>query len=96
MKKELISQGVDKNKIKIVPNGVDTKKLYPKPPKISLKEKLSIKNEKILGYVGSIRRIEGIEILLKAMKVIKKEINDVILLIVGPGDPIYINELKNK
>jgi len=95
MKKELISQGVDKYKIKIVPNGVDTKELHPKPPKISLKEKLNIKNEKILGYIGSIRRIEGIEILLKAMKVIKKEINDVILLIVGPGDPIYINELKN-
>jgi len=95
MKKELISQGVDKNKIKIVPNGVDIKELHPKPPKISLKEKLSIKNEKTLGYVGSIRRIEGIEILLEAMKVIKKEINDAILLIVGPGDPIYINELKN-
>lgn len=94
MKEELISQGIERNKIIIVPNGVDTEKLYPKPPLVSLKEKLGIKNEKLLGYIGSIRRIEGIEILLKAMEIIKREIKDVFLLIIGPGDPIYINELK--
>lgn len=95
MKKDLITQGIDKKKIKIVPNGVDTEVLRPKSPEISLIEKLGIKNEKLLGYIGSIRRIEGIEILLKAMQIIKKERDDVLLLIVGPGDPIYINELKN-
>jgi len=94
MKEELISQGIERNKIIIVPNGVDTEKLYPKPPQVYLKEKLGIKNEKLLGYIGSIRRIEGIEILLKAMEIIKREIKDVFLLIIGPGDPIYINELK--
>ena len=55
---------------------------------------MGIKNEKLLGYIGSIRRIEGIEILLKAMEIIEKEIKDVLLLIIGPGNPIYTNELK--
>ncbi len=95
MKSELIRQGINADKIKIVPNGVNIKKLHPKSPNLSIKEKLGIKNEKLLGYIGSIRRIEGIEVLLKALKIVKKEINNILLLLVGPGDPIYINELKD-
>ena len=94
MKKELISQGIEDNKIKIIPNGVNIEKFLPKSQYISLKHKLGLKNEKILGYIGSIRRIEGIEILLQAIKIIKQKVKDITLLIIDPGDPIYIKELR--
>lgn len=95
MKKELVKQGIDDDKIRIIPNGVDVKKLCPKSPNFSIKQKLGIKNEKLIGYIGSIRRIEGIEILLMALKILKEEINNILLLLIGFGDPIYINELKD-
>ena len=80
----------------IVPNAVDTQKFVPIEPNQHLKLKLNYKTEKIIGYIGSIRRIEGIEILFKSFALLKKKINDIKLLIVGPDNPRgYIKLLEN-
>ncbi len=93
MKNELICHGFDKNKIIIIPNGVNTQKFKPIPPNLHLKKNLSIENDYILGYIGSIRRIEGIEILLMALKLIKKKINNIKLLLIGPYNYDYLQDL---
>lgn len=94
MKNELINQGIDGNKISIIPNGVNVEIFRPMTPNLSLKRKLSLEKEFIIGYIGSIRRIEGIEILLKALKIIKERISKIKLLLVGPYDPLYFNDLN--
>ncbi|TKJ24115.1 MAG: hypothetical protein CEE43_00090 [Promethearchaeota archaeon Loki_b32] len=96
MKNDIKNRGIAEEKIYIVPNGVDTKKFVPLEPNQCLKIKLSLQNKKVIGYIGSIRRIEGIEILLKSFSLLKKTVNDVKLLIVGPVRPYdYLESLKD-
>lgn len=94
MKEELVRQGIEKDKIELVPNAVDVNLFHPIPPIRQLKEKFSKPEDFLIGYVGSVRRIEGIEVLIKALKFVKEAINNVKLLIIGPGNPIYYNDLK--
>lgn len=94
MKEDLISRGIDEKKIIIVDNGVDTNLLKPISPDIRLKQKLGISDKKIIGYVGNVRRIEGLDILFKAMNILKKKINNIFLLIVGNYNHDYYNYLK--
>lgn len=88
------SQGIEKDKIEIVPNAVDTEIFHPIPPISSLKKKFSKLEDFLIGYIGSVRRIEGIEIIIKALKLVKEAISNVKLLIIGPYNPIYFNDLK--
>ncbi|MFX0134344.1 MAG: glycosyltransferase family 4 protein [Candidatus Hodarchaeota archaeon] len=94
MKEELINRGIREDLIKIVPNGVDTIYLCPKPPNINLKQKLGINKKYIIGYIGSVRRIEGIEVLIKAMKILIRKNISVHLLIIGRYNLSYYKELK--
>ena len=93
MKAEIMSRSIDRQKIIIVPNGVNTKIFRPQTPDLNLKQKLGIHEKIVVGFVGSVRRIEGIDILIKAMKIVKSEIKDVVLLIVGPCNNEYRQEL---
>jgi len=94
MRNDIIKRGIDKRKIKIIPNGVNTEILKPKSVNMGLKKDLGLERKKIVGYIGSVRRIEGIEYLLKAVSLIQNKEENIFLLIVGPYDPIYYNELK--
>jgi glycosyltransferase involved in cell wall biosynthesis len=73
------------------------KPIYPIPTGINIVKKYFTKQElhkkfnipsgsKILLYVGRICREKNIESLLKVMKKIKKENDNIFLLIIGPGD----------
>ncbi len=96
MKNDIRNRGIAEEKIYIVSNGVDTKKFVPLEPNQYLKIKLSLQNKKVIGYIGSIRRIEGIEILLKSFSLLRKTINDIKILIVGPIRPSnYLKSLMD-
>lgn len=103
MKRELINRGVDEKKIYIVPNAVDIESFQPNPPDSELKKNLNINNNYIIGYIGSIREIEGIEILINAISIVRREIKSIKLLLVGGYNKSYyfrleklIEELKLK
>lgn len=95
MKDELIKRGIDKKKIIVVPNAVNIDLIAPMSPSLDLKKKIGISNEFIVGYVGSVRKIEGIEVLINAIKIIKEKFDNIILLIVGQVPLDYSNDLKN-
>ncbi|MFC1741104.1 glycosyltransferase family 4 protein [Nanoarchaeota archaeon] len=69
---ETVKFGVDKNKITIVPFGIDIEKYRP------MKKKIGTLN---ILWVGRITRDRNIEVILRAMKLLEKE--DVKLKIVG-------------
>jgi glycosyltransferase involved in cell wall biosynthesis len=73
MKKEIISLGIPEEKVKILPNGVDTNLFYP----------LGEKNENLILFVGRVCQEKGINTLLKALTYLKTPIN---LAIIGPQD----------
>ncbi len=68
---------IDKNKITIIPNGVDLSKFKLKKKK---------RKEKEVFYVGRLIYYKGIDVLIKAMKKVIHEIPDAHLSIGGSGE----------
>jgi len=94
MEKEIISRGISKDKIKIVPNAVDTNVFKPILPNKRLILKFKIQGKRVIAYIGSIRKIEGIEVLIKSIKFIKEEYDNIILLLIGSISKEYKRELS--
>ncbi len=95
MKNELVKKGCPEDKIVIIPNGVDIDKFKPLSKDKSLISKLNLENQQVLGFIGSIRFIEGIHLLIKALPRILEELKDVKLLLIGGADAKYYDSLKN-
>ncbi len=85
--RDLLKQkfGLGEQKIKYIPNGVDTEKF----------EKLERKpgNTKTLLYVGRLEKYKGIHFLLKAFPKIKRSMSDLKVVVVGKGS--FKEELKS-
>jgi PEP-CTERM/exosortase A-associated glycosyltransferase len=97
LKEDIISRGIDTSKITHIPNGVDTsvfsKSLISNEQVKSLKDFFGIKeNEIVIGYISSIRKLEGIQYLIEAAKYIKQKNIRFKMIIVGDGD--YLSSLK--
>lgn len=89
MKNEFIQGGLDPQKISIVPNGIDVSKFRPRKQPKSLRAKLGIHSDDIvLGYIGSIRRLEGLHWLIRAGKILLQRNQDIKILIVGEGEDL--------
>lgn len=87
---------VNKNKIEIVPNGVDLYEYENLPKRGRFRKKYGIKDdEKIILYLGRIHKIKGLDLLVEAFADLIKELDKVRLLIVGPDDG-FLSVLKKK
>ncbi len=93
MKKEILSRGFDEKKVFVIPNGVDTEKFKPISPDLNLKERLKLKNKKIIAYIGSIQRFEGIDVLIQAIAQVKEKIKEIVLILIGSSFNAYKKEL---
>ncbi|MCE7699971.1 MAG: glycosyltransferase [Methanobacterium paludis] len=97
--KQCQKMGVPKNKIAIVPNGINLLEYQNLPKRGEFKKKYKIKNEdKIILYLGRINKIKGIDLLINSFLEVSKKLDNVKLVIVGPDDGFlgYLKEmLKN-
>jgi glycosyltransferase involved in cell wall biosynthesis len=89
--------GASSEKVFIAYNTVDTDFFMQrcsqlKAPKSELKDKIGIKNKKVVLYVGQLIERKNVKTLIEAYSKLKDKL-DVALLIVGDG--IQKNELKN-
>ena len=88
--------GLPREKIAIIPNGIDLSEYAVLPPKGSFKKKFNIpEDKKIILYLGRIHRTKGIDLLVRAYAHLINEMKwkDVILVIAGPDDG-YLEEAK--
>jgi len=87
-----IQMGAEKEKVKIVPNGVDTDKFKKIDDQIinKLKQELGIKDEKVILTVSRLVKKNGIDDLIKAGQYLKFPFK---ILIIGSGEKK--KELKN-
>lgn len=82
---------LDLNKVRIVPNGVDTERFRPGLKTEFLREKLGIKEGvKVVLYVGRLTPQKGLEDLIKAAKIVVNSIKNVKFLIVGDDVPQHV------
>lgn len=91
IKEELIRRGIEKKKIYVVPNDVDTDKLKPITKDQTLLSQFGWERKCIVGFIGSVVDYEGLTLLVQAAEKIHQTGNDNIrYLIVGDG-----NDLEN-
>lgn len=96
--KEVIEEEKDKEKVKLLYNGLDFEKVKKE---ITIEEKKKIKqkygiseDEKVILYTGRLMPEKGVKQLLQAFKKLSKEKKDVVLLIAGGTKQINTNKDK--
>ena len=79
--------------VSLVPNGVDTKMFQPQTPEMraAMRDIYQLGDGPIVGYFGSIRPLEGIDELIRAMPLLREAVPGIRVLIRGNGDarPLY-------
>jgi len=78
-----------------VPDGVD--RMCIETPNIAeeFRERYGLQEQFVL-YIGRLHRLKGIEILIKAMHIVAKELSDLKAVIIGPGHQKPYRELARK
>jgi PEP-CTERM/exosortase A-associated glycosyltransferase len=94
LKKELIERGIPDVKITVVPNGVDIDLFTGSNFQMNGHSTSANANRKIIGFMGSFFRWEGLDLLVDAMARLAGMRSDVALLLVGGGE--MVDELKDK
>jgi len=91
LKECVIEQGVEPDRVLVLPNGINERKCavaYQKSPKIAkdLGEKLGISADFVIGFVGSLRKWHGIDFLIETIPFILSQCPACQFLIVGSGE----------
>lgn len=88
--------GIIKDKIEIIPNGINLKKYENLPIRGMFRKKYGIKdNEKLILYLGRIHKIKGIGMLVDAFSKNTQKSDQIKLIIAGPDDG-FISELHKQ
>ncbi|WP_375749547.1 glycosyltransferase family 4 protein [Vibrio sp. HN007] len=86
LKNELISRGVDENKITLLPNGVDSSRFVLIDRNDALANELGFDGQVIIGFIGSVVQYEGVEYIIEAANILKgRGVHNFSVLIVGDG-----------
>ncbi len=86
LRRDLVSRGIPKDKITVIPNAVDIEKFeMGGKPDPELKLKLGLGSSRVLGFIGSFYAYEGLDLLVSALPAIVRQIPDVKVLLVGGG-----------
>lgn len=88
---ELVRRGVERDKIRLTPNGVALEEFQPVPRDTELGRQLGLTPECfVVGYVGSVVGYEGLDDLVSALEVSRRAGIDARVLIVGQGEAIPV------
>jgi PEP-CTERM/exosortase A-associated glycosyltransferase len=86
LRQELISRGLPASKMTVIPNGVDLDAFRPQNRSPEVAAKWNFADRRIVAFIGSFFHWEGLELLVDAAGIIRRERDDVRFLLVGGGD----------
>jgi len=81
----LIAEGVDADKISVVPNGVDPSEFDSMPPRETVRAELGLSDAFVVGFAGSLKPWHGVDVLLRAFAGLAARDHSAHLLLVGGG-----------
>jgi len=83
---ELVSWGVPRQRIVLVPNAVDVQRFTPRAADREIAKQLKLPHGvPVIGYAGSAVAYEGLDLLLQALAQLKKQGEDFVFVLVGDG-----------
>ncbi len=86
LKRDLIARGIPEDKLTVVFNGINPDDFRLLEPDPRLAQRLGVAGKRVLGFLGSFYRYEGLSLLVDAMSKIAAKRRDVVLLLVGGGE----------
>ena len=82
LRQEAISRGISEDKISVVPNAVDIDAQHEESELLKqMREKLQ--GKPVVGYIGSLRELEGVDLTAKAVSILKEQGIDVNLFVLS-------------
>ena len=91
---DLLARGIRDDKVAVVPNGVDEVQFQPCAPDHELSRAWGLDGRKVIGFLGSFYRYEGLDLLVDAFARVVAIHADCSLLLAGGGD--MEKELKDR
>ncbi|MHA6600332.1 glycosyltransferase [Corynebacterium coyleae] len=83
---ELVERGVERDKIQVAPNAVNTRRFVPIPADQSYKQAKKIPSEgPVIGFAGSLVEYEGLDLLIEASELLGQEGIQHQVVIAGSG-----------
>jgi glycosyltransferase involved in cell wall biosynthesis len=82
---ELARKGVPVDKMTVVGNGVDSSKFVARERDAALAAKHGLDGKFVVGFIGTMRRLEGLSTLVQAFAATRARREDIALVLVGDG-----------
>lgn len=95
LKEKFVKFGISSNKISVIPTGVNFE-FFKNADGTNLRNKLGLKTEKIIMYTGTFAPYQGLEYLLRAMKIVGNMRKNVKLIIVGDSSDEEFKSLSKE
>ncbi len=98
VKESLINTGVNKDKLKVIYNGIEIPEINIKKERKKIREKYKIRNEFLIGSIGFFRENKGFDIFIKCAYELKKKLKNLKFILAGKSDldsNSYEIKLKN-
>jgi PEP-CTERM/exosortase A-associated glycosyltransferase len=85
IRNDMIKRGIPSKRLNIVYNGVNPDDAKRSEPDESYKRDWKLVGKKVIGYIGSFRKYEGLDLLIDAVGLLTRTRPDTVLLLVGGG-----------
>lgn len=95
LKEKFVKFGISSNKISVIPTGVNFE-FFKNADGTNLRNKLGLKTEKIIMYTGNFAPYQGLEYLLRAMKIVGNMRKNVKLIIIGDSSDEEFKSLSKE
>ena len=85
IKEEMVKRHVPATKITVVPNAINPEEFVPNGQDGVYRDQ-RLEGKRVIGFIGSFYRYEGLDLLIHAMAQLAATRSDVVLLLVGAGE----------
>ncbi|MCK4810111.1 MAG: glycosyltransferase family 4 protein [Candidatus Omnitrophica bacterium] len=97
LKHDILSHGIDKEKILVLPNAVDIEHFKPMESDKKILDKYGItKKDRIIGWVGCFAPWHGLDLLLDSFKLLLEKNKDVKVMLIGGGQTYQVIKQRIK
>ena len=87
LRQDIVSRGVDPQKVTVIPNAVDIDAFRPAgdSARRRVRNELGLDGSYVVGFIGSFYAYEGLDVLLRAAEALQQRIDNIAVLLVGGG-----------
>ncbi len=86
LRSDIAARGITADKITVIPNAVDIQNFQPvETVDSALQQTLSLEGKQVVGFIGSFYYYEGLDLLLRAARLLRERLPELHVLLVGGG-----------